>query len=122
MPDTFYIKMQETPVIVLEMDMKSRLPRLLKEYSAYPPESLKASVLKISKRLGGDKTKEAIMAIESGDFAKAIELVLFYYDKAYMFGLKKKEHKNIIYVRTGTDDIETNAMKVLDAAEKIRWC
>ena len=121
MPDTFYFQMQETPVIVIEMDMKIRLPRLLEEYSAYPPESLKASVQKISKRLGGDKTKEAISAIESGDFAKAIELVLFYYDKAYLFGLKKKENKNIIYVRTDTDDIETNALKVLDAAETITW-
>jgi tRNA 2-selenouridine synthase len=121
MPDTFYFKMQETPVIVLEMDMKSRLPRLLEEYSAYPPEALKASVLKIRKRLGADKTKEAIMAIESGDFSRAIELVLFYYDKAYLFGLKKKERKNIIYVRTDTDDIESNALKVLDAAGKIAW-
>ncbi|MGD0756182.1 MAG: tRNA 2-selenouridine(34) synthase MnmH [Bacteroidales bacterium] len=121
MPDTFYLNMQEMPAIVLIMDVKSRLPRLLKEYSTYPAESLKLSVLKISKRLGGDKTRDAINAVETGDFAKAIEIVLYYYDKAYQFGLKKKNNKNIIYVKTDTDDIETNAFKILNAAIAIKW-
>ncbi len=121
MPDLFYQNMQETPVIVLVMDLNMRLPRLLEEYSSYPPETLKESVLKISKRLGGDKTNDALLAIETGDFAKAIEIVLYYYDKAYLFGLKKKDSKNIIYVNTDTDDIEANAAKVLEASRRIKW-
>ena len=121
MPDGFYLNMQDTPAIVLVVDIKTRLPRLMEEYSAYPPEVLEASVLKISKRLGGDKTRDAITAVETADFAKAIEIVLYYYDKAYLFGLKKKESKNFIYVKTDTADIESNALKVLDAAGKIKW-
>lgn len=121
MPDAFYHNMQDTPVIVLVMDIELRLPRLMEEYSSYPPETLKESVLKISKRLGGDKTREAISAIETVDFARAIEIVLYYYDKAYHFGLKKKDSKNIIYVNTDTDDIESNAEKVLEASKKIVW-
>jgi tRNA 2-selenouridine synthase len=119
MPDYFYQNMQESPVIVLIMDLKMRLPRLLEEYSSYPREILKGSVMKIRKRLGGDKTNDAIRAIETGDFSKAIEIVLYYYDKAYLFGLKKKDSKNIIYVNTETDDIESNAEKVLEASKKI---
>lgn len=121
MPDRFYLNMQEAPAIILMMDVKTRLPRLLEEYSTYPAESLKASIIKISKRLGGDNTRNAINAVETGDFAKAIERTLYYYDKAYMFGLKKKSNKNIIYVTTDSDDIETNALKILDAAGKITW-
>jgi tRNA 2-selenouridine synthase len=121
LPDQFYLNMQDTPVIVLVMDIKTRLPRLMEEYSKYPPESLKASVLKITKRLGGDNTRDAIEAIETGNIAKAIEISLNYYDKAYRFGLTRKESKNIIYVETDTDDIEVNAMKVLEAARNIRW-
>jgi len=103
------------------MDIKTRLPRLMEEYSAFPKESLKASVLKISKRLGGDTTSDVIEAIDKGEFSEAIEIVLHYYDKAYMFGLKKKKNANLIYVNTDTDDIEANALKVLDAAGKIKW-
>jgi tRNA 2-selenouridine synthase len=120
-PDGFYLNMQDAPSIVLVMDIKIRLPRLMNEYSAFPKEFLKASVLKISRRLGGEMTSEVIEAIEKEEFSKAIEFVLHYYDKAYMFGLNKKKRSNIIYVNTDTDDIEANALKVLDAAGKIKW-
>jgi tRNA 2-selenouridine synthase len=120
-PDEFYLNMQDSPVIVLEMDLKTRLPRLMEEYSAYSHESLKESILKISKRLGGDNTQLAIKAVEEGKIDQAIEISLIYYDKAYQYGLKKKISKNLIYIRTDTDDIKTNALKVLDAAGNIKW-
>jgi tRNA 2-selenouridine synthase len=120
-PDGFYERMQEVPVIVIIMNMKLRLPRLIQEYSKFPPELLKASILRISKRLGGDNTKDSISAVERGDYSKAIEISLGYYDKAYQFGLRKKRSNNLVYVETDTDDIGTNAMKVLDATSKINW-
>jgi tRNA 2-selenouridine synthase len=121
MPDTFYENMQDTAAIILNMDIKTRLPRLIEEYSKYSAEALKSSIMKISKRLGGDRTKDAILSIESGDIARAIEISLFYYDKAYRFGLTKKQRHNIIYVETDTDNIEMNASKILEAASKIIW-
>jgi tRNA 2-selenouridine synthase len=107
-PECFYENMQEAPAIVLLMDVKLRLPRLIKEYSAYPRELLEASVLRISKRLGGDNTKEAMDAVEKGDYSKAIEITLRYYDK-------------LIFVVTETDDIEINAAKILRETVKIIW-
>jgi tRNA 2-selenouridine synthase len=121
MPGTFYQNMQDTPAIILMMDAKTRLPRLSEEYSAYPSDSLKSSVMKISKRLGGDNTRDAIESIEAGNFTRAIEIALGYYDKAYAYGLKKKNSKNVIMVETDTNDIETNARKILDVAGKIQW-
>jgi tRNA 2-selenouridine synthase len=120
-PDGFFLNMQEAPGVILVLDVNTRLTRLIEEYANYPIQSLKSSVLKISKRLGGDKTKDAIGAIEKGDIAKAIEIVLNYYDKAYLFGLNKKNGANLIYVESDTDDIEANALKILDAARAIKW-
>jgi tRNA 2-selenouridine synthase len=120
-PDRFYLNMQDSASVILKMDVKTRLPRLMEEYATFSPESLRISILKISKRLGGDNTSDAINAVETGDLAKAIEIVLYYYDKAYQFGLKKKNNKNIIYVNTDIDDIEINALKVLEAAGRIKW-
>ena len=77
--------------------------------------------MRISKRLGGDNTKDAINAIDNGNFARAIEITLRYYDKAYMFGISRKRSKSIIYVETDTDNIEINTLKVLEAADKITW-
>jgi tRNA 2-selenouridine synthase len=116
MPDQFYNKMQNSPVIALIMDVKTRMPRLLREYSAYPKEELLASVRKINRRLGGAYTRESVESIESGNFERAIEITLNYYDKAYMYGLKRREDKNVRFVETDTDDIEINIKKILDAA------
>lgn len=121
LPDCFYERMQDVPVIVLMMEVKLRLPRLIKEYSVYPPESLKASIMRIKKRLGGDNTRDAINAVELGDYSKAIEISLGYYDKAYQFGLRRKKSNNLIFVETDTDDIGINALKILDAAARIIW-
>lgn len=118
-PSAFYQNMQETPVVILMMDAEIRLPGLLREYSSFPPESLKASVMKISKRLGGDNTRDAIDAIDSGNFARAIEITLRYYDKTYSYGLKKKMGGNIVIVKTDTDDIDVNALKILEASKGI---
>jgi len=120
MPEEFYLNMQKNPAVILLMDIKTRLPRLIEEYSCYPSKELVSVIMKISKRLGGNRTKEAIEAVQRGDFAKAIEITLHYYDKAYLFGLGRKQEKDIYYVNTDTDDIETNAQKVLEAAGRIK--
>ena len=120
-PDDFYNNLQDSPTIILLMKIKERLPRLMEEYSTYPPELLKESIMKISKRLGGDNTKDALDAVDKGDLAKAVEIVLKYYDKAYLYGIKRKNRKNLISVETETDDIEINAGLVFNAATKIAW-
>jgi tRNA 2-selenouridine synthase len=120
MPEEFYLNMQKNPIIILLMDIKTRLPRLIGEYSSYSSDVLISTITKISRRLGGDRTKEAIEAVQRGDYTKAIEITLHYYDKTYLFGLGKKQDKNICYVNTDTDDIETNARLVIEAAGRIK--
>ena len=121
MPEQFYNNMQGMPVVIIMMDVRTRMPRLMEEYSVYPPGELKDSIMRISKRLGGDNTRDAIKAVDNGDIAKAVEITLHYYDRAYMYGLQKKDSKKIIFVETDTDDIEINTGKVLDAAKAIKW-
>jgi tRNA 2-selenouridine synthase len=120
MPEEFYLNMQRNPAVILLMDIKTRLPRLIGEYSCYSSDELTSAVLKISRRLGGDRTKEATEAVQKGEFGKAIEITLHYYDKAYLFGLGRKQSKDICYVNTDTDDIEKNARSVLEAASRIK--
>jgi tRNA 2-selenouridine synthase len=116
MPDRFYFNMQGSPVVAIIMDIKTRMPRLLREYSAQSREELLASVRKIRKRLGGDNTHESVESIESGNFERAIEITLNYYDKAYMYGIKRRGERNVRYVETVTDEISENIQKILEAA------
>jgi len=121
MPEQFYLNLQKNPAIIIRMDIKTRLPRLLEEYSSFSTDELMASVMKISKRLGGDRTREAIDAIRSGDFQKAIEITLQYYDKAYLFGLKRREEKNTLYLDTDTDNIEINAARIIEKVKDLTY-
>ncbi|MFZ0280226.1 MAG: tRNA 2-selenouridine(34) synthase MnmH [Bacteroidales bacterium] len=121
LPEEFYLNMQKNPAIVLMMDNRVRLPNLLSEYAQYPPDELQASIMKIRRRLGGDKAAEAIRSVESGEITRAIEIILAYYDKAYLFGLNRMQERELFYIKTDTDDVEVNALKVLDAAGKINW-
>ena len=120
MPENFYLNMQKNPAIILLMDIKTRLPRLIGEYSCYPSDILISTIMKINRRLGGDRTKEATDAVQRGDYVKAIEITLHYYDKTYLFGLGKRQDESIYYVNTVTDDIETNARLVIEAAGRIK--
>lgn len=115
MPQPFFANMQKSTTIVLKMDVATRLPRLIEEYSQYPESLLKEGIMKISRRLGGDNTKEAIEAIESGNIARAIEISLRYYDKSYQFSIDRKKNRNMIYVNTETNDIRVNSERILKA-------
>jgi tRNA 2-selenouridine synthase len=119
MPDSFYNLMQSAPVIALMMSIETRIPRLLREYASFPPEQTIASVMKISKRLGGDRTRMAVEAIQNGDFATAIRITLEYYDKSYNYALAKPQDRQVIFIETDTDDVAVNATKVLEAVRSL---
>ena len=119
MTDQFYRNLRESPVIALLMDAKTRLPRLIQEYSSFPKEELISSITRIAKRLGGDFTSEAIKSVEEANFGRAIEITLKYYDKTYLFGLKKRPDEQIQYIHTETDNIEMNVSEILKAAKKV---
>ncbi len=119
LPDGFYNAMQRSPVIALMMNIDTRLPRLIAEYTTFPKEAITASIIRISKRLGGDKTKSALDAIGKSDYETAIRIVLEYYDKAYNYGLSKRKKGQIIFVETDTDNVEVNASRIIEAAASI---
>jgi tRNA 2-selenouridine synthase len=119
MPDSFFEQMRKAPVVALMMSIETRMPRLLEEYTSFPLEQITASVMRISKRLGGDRTREAIGALQRGDFSTAIRITLEYYDKSYRYGLSVRPEGQVVYVETETDDVAVNASKVATAAAEM---
>jgi tRNA 2-selenouridine synthase len=119
MPDEFFLNMQKNPVIVLLIDFRIRLHRLVREYAGYSVADLILAIRKISRRLGGENAMDAISSVECGDFTKAAEIILRYYDKAYLYGLKKKQAEKIVYVESDSDDAAINAERVLEASGQL---
>jgi len=113
-PEPLFVKMRNSPVIFIDLSMEERVKRLVKEYAEFEPESLEKAVLRISKRLGGQNVKEALLAIQNRDFAKAAAITLHYYDKAYLNGLEKRRRENIFQLPLNKDNPEKNAQIVKD--------
>jgi tRNA 2-selenouridine synthase len=95
-PQEFFNQMLNSTVIAIERSTETRIKRLTSEYTNCNPQLLIDSVNKIAKRLGGDNVIKAIKSIEEGKFEEAVGISLYYYDKAYQFGLSNKINSPII--------------------------
>lgn len=117
-PEALFTQMRNSTVINIELPVETRIKRLVNEYTSVNAEKLIEKIEKISKRLGGLKTKESIEAVKQNDFYTAIANVLYYYDKAYQNSLESRDPKTIIQLQFDSDNPEINAKKILDATKK----
>ncbi len=95
-PNNLYIRMKKAPIIEIIKAKNERVKNLVNVYSQNSQNELKDAVVRISKRLGPQRTKEALTAIEKKEWSKACEAMLYYYDKCYEYELKKTNKVNSI--------------------------
>ncbi|MEN8202811.1 MAG: tRNA 2-selenouridine(34) synthase MnmH [Bacteroidota bacterium] len=93
LPGGLYERMRESKIIFLDISRELRARHLVTHYASYEAESLKSSILKIRKKLGGDRTREALDSIDRQDYFNTAMITLQYYDKAYMHSLERN-HKS----------------------------
>jgi tRNA 2-selenouridine synthase len=93
-PQEFYSKMHFSPLVKVKIPFEERVARLVNEYAQFSNEELAFAISKITKRLGGDNTKNAITALEKSDYAEVTRILLWYYDKAYTRSIE--ERRNLI--------------------------
>ena len=89
-PDSFFKKIRQSKLYVIERPMEERIEQLLHEYGSVNSDSLIEATQRISRRIGGAMTKEIIAHIQQGQLSSAIELVLKYYDSTYLYGLSQR--------------------------------
>jgi tRNA 2-selenouridine synthase len=94
-PDAFYLKMCTMPVYFLDVPFQERTKHLVDTYASLTHEKLADAISRITKRLGYDKAKFALDALENKDYYKVVEITLYYYDKAYLVGLQKRDESTI---------------------------
>ena len=95
-PNSLYTKMKKAPIVEIIKDKDERIKNLVGVYSQNSQTELNNAVNRISKRLGPQRTKEALTAIKRKEWSKACESMLDYYDKCYEYELKKTTNINSI--------------------------
>jgi tRNA 2-selenouridine synthase len=114
-PAPLWEQMRQAGVIFLEVPLRQRILNIMADYSKYPEERLVQSILRLNKRLGGLSTKMATEYVKNGELEKACELLLEYYDKAYMHGLKKRDLLSIRYLNLESASQAENALRCLES-------
>ena len=116
LPTPFFTQMQAAPLLVLDVPREARVQYLAANYGRQDAAGLAAAVLRLSKRLGGLVTKEALGAIADGDMPRMVDLVLAYYDKTYGYGLTGRP---AVTVAAEGVDAAANAALVLAATTRV---
>jgi tRNA 2-selenouridine synthase len=114
MPDPLFQKKCSSPMVMVEIPKEARIQRLVREYSRFDKELLKESVKKISEKMGGTRTKQALESIDNNAFEFVADLVLSYYDKSYRHSVSGRINQDIKTCYLYEDNPAENATRVLE--------
>ena len=112
-PDEWFRQMKKAPVIVLDVPRSVRIEHLVEEYAGFDPELLKDSLTRIRKKLGGERWQRAMRALEQKDFHTVADIALQYYDKAYQYGLSRRDPDTLFTVHSNHGDPRKTALHVI---------
>jgi tRNA 2-selenouridine synthase len=119
-PDELFAAMRTCPVINLQMMQSLRAERLVAEYGKFDIEDLKKSVLNIARRLGHERSAKAVRDLDEGNLLDVAISTLQYYDKAYTFGLSKRDQDTVETIAVNSGNVKDNAQIVEDCLSNIK--
>ncbi|GAB4302379.1 MAG: tRNA 2-selenouridine(34) synthase MnmH [Marinilabiliales bacterium] len=119
-PEPFYQHMRNAFCLKINLNKEIRIKRLLKEYGNFAPEILIDSVKKIYRRLGGQHAEEAMRCIKEGNLSRAIDLILVYYDKTYLFGFNKRDKSKVCELELKDDNHAENAKIIINHINNLK--
>jgi tRNA 2-selenouridine synthase len=117
-PELLFQRMREAKVYFVQVEKSLRARLLVEEYAGINHAMLKDSVQKISKRLGGLRTREALEALDRKDYFETAVITLDYYDKFYWKGLDRRDQNTVIILASETVDPRVNAEIVLNCRKR----
>jgi tRNA 2-selenouridine synthase len=112
-PADFWQQMKNAPLINIEIPFEKRIENLIEDYAKYPASELVEGFSRIDKRLGGLNFKNAIDALENGDYSLAARIALQYYDKTYQHCLDENVSPKILKIDFNTESIAEIAQKLI---------
>ncbi|WP_157150630.1 tRNA 2-selenouridine(34) synthase MnmH [Brachyspira sp. SAP_772] len=100
-------------IIYLNVPVEERAKYITDTYGKYSIDDLRESIIKIKKRLGDERMREALSLLEEGKIYECVVVLLYYYDKAYRLSIE--EENKIINIECGNLTIEN----IVSAISKI---
>ena len=121
LPNDFWQTMCTSPVVEVELDKSARIDRLVHEYGGADKKEFLEAMERITKRLGGQHFKAAKEKLLQNDMAATIDILLTYYDKAYLNGLEKKKHRIKTTMEWNGKDVDTFVNDLMAKLSESEW-
>jgi tRNA 2-selenouridine synthase len=93
LPHELWTQMKNSPMVTIEVDKPIRVRRLTEEYGHADRDEFFRAMQRITRKLGGQHFNAARDKLLQGDMPATIEILLNYYDKAYLHGLSNKKDR-----------------------------
>jgi tRNA 2-selenouridine synthase len=104
-PEGLWAQMRLAKTICMYVPFEARVDYLTEEYGKFSKEELKVSIQKITKRLGHQQAKNALLALEENDLKTTCRICLSYYDKSYQHGMEQR-------AKTSVEQIDFDALDI----------
>lgn len=93
LPREFWLQMNKSPLVQVQVDLEVRVKRLVEEYGKADQDDFLSIMNKIVKRLGGQHFNRAKEELLNGNMPEVMRVLLTYYDKAYLHGIAKRKER-----------------------------
>ncbi|NOT74850.1 MAG: tRNA 2-selenouridine(34) synthase MnmH [Cyclobacteriaceae bacterium] len=93
LPHDFWHQMTISPLVQMDVSKEVRIQRLVNEYGHADRDLFLEIMGKIVKRLGGQHYNAAKEKLMENDMFSVMEILLTYYDKAYLGSISKRKEK-----------------------------
>lgn len=114
-PENFFARMRDSKVWFLKIPKEQRAKILVEEYAACDRESLAGAIQRISKKLGGLRTSEALNYLAENNYYDTALITLDYYDKFYLKGLERRDKNGVIVVESDSINEDYNAKLIISS-------
>jgi tRNA 2-selenouridine synthase len=108
LPVSLWNTLRSSKLFFLDIPEEERLNYIVTEYGKFRKDELAAAVMRISKRLGGLATKQAINHLIEDNHKECFRLLLSYYDKHYKKGLFDRENAEQLITTISAENVNAS--------------
>lgn len=113
LPPDFWQTMSQAPLVQMDVTKEVRIQRLVSEYGPADRDEFLTIMSKIVKKLGGQHFNSAKEKLLQGDMVSVIDILLTYYDKAYLQSIEKRKSRIIKTVVWDGNDLNSYVKRIL---------
>jgi tRNA 2-selenouridine synthase len=120
LPKDLWDQMAQSPLIQMDVPKQVRIQRLVNEYGPANREEFLAIMGKIVKKLGGQNFKLASEKLQENDMFSVMEILLTYYDKAYLGSIEKRKNRIQLSLEWDGQNVEDYASRLRESLTVVR--